>query len=62
MYFQPFATVKLERMAAAFGMPIDKLESLAVHLIRSGKIQGRVDSKNKVCVHDLLSMKAAVVT
>ena len=48
MYFQPFATVKLERMAAAFGMPIDKLEQLTVNLIRSGKIQGRIDSKNKV--------------
>ena len=48
MYFQPFATVKLERMAAAFGLPIERLEKLTVTLIRNGSIKGRIDSKNKV--------------
>jgi len=47
-YFQPFATIKLERMSAAFGWTVDEVEKQVVNLIQSGGIQGRVDSQNKV--------------
>lgn len=48
LYFQPFATIKLERMSAAFGWTLKEVERHVVSLIQSGRIQGRVDSQNKV--------------
>ncbi|KAF8801237.1 PCI-domain-containing protein [Phlegmacium glaucopus] len=48
LYFQPFATIKLERMSAAFGWTIEEVEYHVVNLIQSGDIQGRVDSQNKI--------------
>ncbi|KAG6816086.1 hypothetical protein H0H87_008748 [Tephrocybe sp. NHM501043] len=47
LYFQPFATIKLDRMSKAFGWTIEEVEKNVVQLIQSGKIQGRVDSQNK---------------
>ncbi|EDR00055.1 uncharacterized protein LACBIDRAFT_144193, partial [Laccaria bicolor S238N-H82] len=48
LYFQPFATIKLERMSAAFGWTVEEVEQQVVALIQSGAIQARVDSQNKV--------------
>ncbi|KAF5350711.1 hypothetical protein D9756_008566 [Leucocoprinus leucothites] len=48
LYFQPFASIKLDRMAEAFGWTVDMVEQHVVTLIQSGEIQGRVDSQNKV--------------
>jgi len=48
LYFQPFASIRLDRMALAFGLPADELEKLVVKLIQAGKIKGRVDSQNKI--------------
>ncbi|KAF4579650.1 hypothetical protein EYR40_000174 [Pleurotus pulmonarius] len=48
LYFQPFATIKLERMSAAFGWTVEEVERHVVALIQSGDIKGRVDSRNKV--------------
>jgi hypothetical protein len=48
LYFQPFATIRLDRMSAAFGWTVDEVEAQVVGLIQSGDIQGRVDSQNKV--------------
>jgi len=48
LYFQPFATIRLDRMSAAFGWTVDEVEAQVVGLIQSGNIQGRVDSQNKV--------------
>ena len=48
LYFQPFATIKLERMSIAFGWTLEEVEYHVVNLIQSGNIQGRVDSQNKV--------------
>ncbi|KAJ3498717.1 hypothetical protein NLJ89_g10181 [Agrocybe chaxingu] len=48
LYFQPFATIKLDRMSAAFGWTIEEVEQQVVNLIQSGLIQGRVDSQNKI--------------
>ncbi|KAF8153316.1 26S proteasome subunit RPN7-domain-containing protein [Crassisporium funariophilum] len=48
LYFQPFATIKLERMSAAFGWTMEEVEHHVVNLIQSGDIQGRVDSQNKI--------------
>ncbi|KAF9469456.1 G protein pathway suppressor 1 [Collybia nuda] len=48
LYFQPFATIKLDRMSAAFGWTVEEVEQHVVALIQSGSIQGRVDSQNKI--------------
>ncbi|TDL27911.1 hypothetical protein BD410DRAFT_894056 [Rickenella mellea] len=48
LYFQPFAFIKLERMAAAFGLSLEDMEALVVRLIQAGEINGRVDSQNKI--------------
>jgi COP9 signalosome complex subunit 1 len=48
LYFQPFATIRLDRMSAAFGWTVDEVEAQVVALIQNGSIQGRVDSQNKV--------------
>ncbi|PPQ85556.1 hypothetical protein CVT25_006726 [Psilocybe cyanescens] len=48
LYFQPFATIKLERMSAAFGWTVEEVEYHVVNLIQAGDIQGRVDSQNKI--------------
>ncbi|KDR76888.1 hypothetical protein GALMADRAFT_245996 [Galerina marginata CBS 339.88] len=48
LYFQPFASIKLDRMSAAFGWTIEEVEYHVVNLIQAGDIQGRVDSQNKI--------------
>ena len=48
LYFQPFTSIKLERMGQAFGWTVDEVEQQIVGLIQSGQIHGRVDSQNKV--------------
>ena len=50
LYFQPFATVKLSRMSAAFGLSVEELEKILVTLIQEGTIKARIDSLNKVCI------------
>lgn len=48
LYFQPFASIKLERMSQAFGWSIEHLERQVVNLIEAGEIQARVDRQNQV--------------
>ncbi|KAJ7084048.1 26S proteasome subunit RPN7-domain-containing protein [Mycena belliarum] len=48
LYFQPFASIKLDRMSGAFGWSVEEVEAQVVALIQSGSIQGRVDSQNKI--------------
>ena len=47
-YFQPFASIRLERMSQAFGWSVNELEQQVVSLIQSGEIKARVDRQNKV--------------
>jgi len=48
LYFQPFSSIKLERMATAFGWTVQQVEEQVVNLIQAGEIRGRVDSQNKI--------------
>ena len=48
LYFQPFATIRLQRMSAAFGWTVEDTEREVVALIQRGDIHGRVDSQNKI--------------
>jgi COP9 signalosome complex subunit 1 len=47
LYFQPFTTVRLDKMAQAFGLALPELEALVVSLIQEGQIKARIDSQNK---------------
>lgn len=48
LYFQPFSSIRLDRMSAAFGWTVEYLEGQIVALIQAGEIHGRVDRQNKV--------------
>jgi COP9 signalosome complex subunit 1 len=48
MYLQPFASIRLARMSAAFGWPVDAVERAVVGLIQAGEVKARVDSLEKV--------------
>ncbi|KAF9078640.1 G protein pathway suppressor 1 [Rhodocollybia butyracea] len=48
LYFAPFSSIKLDRMAQAFGWSVEDTEEYVVGLVRSGDIGGRVDSRAKV--------------
>ncbi|KAG1720812.1 26S proteasome subunit RPN7-domain-containing protein [Suillus lakei] len=61
LYFQPFQTIRLDRMSAAFGWTVDEVEKEVVALIQSGQIQGRVDSQNKASENFLAILKARKV-
>ncbi|KAL5478528.1 hypothetical protein ACEPAI_2712 [Sanghuangporus weigelae] len=60
LYFQPFASVKLHKMATAFGLPLDELEKHVVALIQNGNINGRVDSRNKILKASVVDQRAAL--
>jgi COP9 signalosome complex subunit 1 len=47
-YFQPFESVKLSRMAAAFGLSEEVVLQEIIELVGSGEIDGRIDLPNKV--------------
>ena len=48
LYFQPFQSVRLETMGAAFGLGVKALEDEVVRLIKEGRLNARVDGRNKV--------------
>ncbi|KAJ3478810.1 hypothetical protein NLI96_g9502 [Meripilus lineatus] len=48
LYFQPFASIKLDRMSTAFGWTNEQLEQQVVSLIEAGEIQARVDRQNQI--------------
>ncbi len=47
-YFLPYKNASMTTMARQLNTTIDILEDELVHLIRSGKIKARIDSKNKI--------------
>ncbi|KZT00714.1 G protein pathway suppressor 1 [Laetiporus sulphureus 93-53] len=60
LYFQPFASIKLERMSSAFGWSIEELERQVVSLIQAGEIQARVDRQNKILKAKETDQRAAL--
>ncbi|KIM57683.1 hypothetical protein SCLCIDRAFT_16897 [Scleroderma citrinum Foug A] len=62
LYFEPFETIRLDRMAAAFGWTVDDLEREVVGLIQGGRIMGRVDSQNKILVAKKTDHRAELFT
>ncbi|PCH37462.1 PCI-domain-containing protein [Wolfiporia cocos MD-104 SS10] len=60
LYFQPFASIKLERMSVAFGWSIEELEQHVVALIQAGEIHARVDRQNKTLKAKETDQRAAL--
>ncbi|KAI0697628.1 PCI-domain-containing protein [Cerioporus squamosus] len=59
-YFQPFASIRLERMSQAFGWSVEELEQQVVSLIQSGEIKARVDRQNKILKAKETDQRAAL--
>eukprot|EP00816_Leptocylindrus_hargravesii_P006932 CAMPEP_0196817618 /NCGR_PEP_ID=MMETSP1362-20130617/61725_1 /TAXON_ID=163516 /ORGANISM="Leptocylindrus danicus, Strain CCMP1856" /LENGTH=538 /DNA_ID=CAMNT_0042195395 /DNA_START=51 /DNA_END=1667 /DNA_ORIENTATION=- len=49
-YFFPYLSVSLESMGKRFGMNIDKIEDAVASLIEKGKIDARINSRDKTLV------------
>merc|ERR550525_1061565 len=47
-FFSPFSAMGMDRMAEAFGVTVQELESELVNCISSGHIPAQIDSHNKV--------------
>ncbi|KAI0649873.1 G protein pathway suppressor 1 [Trametes meyenii] len=60
LYFQPFSSIKLERMGQAFGWSVDELEQQVVALIQAGEIKARVDRQNKILKAKETDQRAAL--
>ncbi|KAI0672247.1 G protein pathway suppressor 1 [Trametes maxima] len=60
LYFQPFSSIKLDRMGQAFGWSIDELEQQVVALIQAGEIKARVDRQNKILKAKETDQRAAL--
>lgn len=48
LYFKPFQTVRMERMARDVGCPMEELEQELYGLVMDGQLLARIDSHNKV--------------
>jgi len=60
LYFQPFASVELKKMGAAFGLDLEAMELLAVELIQEGRIKARVDSTKKLLLAKQIDSRVAL--
>jgi COP9 signalosome complex subunit 1 len=47
-YFEPFRSVKIEKMASAFGWNVTALEKTLVRLIEGGSMKARIDKQAQV--------------
>lgn len=48
LYFEPFSSVKIDKMAAALGWDAATLEAAVVRLIESGSMKARIDKRAQV--------------
>ncbi|CAL1709729.1 unnamed protein product [Somion occarium] len=58
LYFQPFASIKMDRMSQAFGWTPEFLEQQVVHLIQKGEIHARVDRQNRILKAKVVDQRA----
>lgn len=48
IYYSPYMSADMKKMAAAFNTTVPALENELMQLILDGQIQARIDSHNKV--------------
>lgn len=58
-YFQPFKSVKIPSMAKALNMEVPDVERYLVQLIADNKVQGRIDSHNKILFSRVADQRSA---
>ncbi|CEL53360.1 COP9 signalosome complex subunit 1 OS=Arabidopsis thaliana GN=CSN1 PE=1 SV=2 [Rhizoctonia solani AG-1 IB] len=50
LYTTPFTSIRLQRLADAFGLSLTDVEAHTVRLVREGQVKGRVDANEKVLI------------
>ncbi|KAF8685213.1 26S proteasome subunit RPN7 [Rhizoctonia solani] len=50
LYTTPFTSIRLQRLAEAFGITLSDVEAHIVRLVREGQVKGRVDANEKVLI------------
>ncbi|EUC61439.1 COP9 signalosome complex subunit 1 [Rhizoctonia solani AG-3 Rhs1AP] len=50
LYTTPFTSIRLQRLADAFGLSLSDVEAHIVRLVREGQVKGRVDASEKVLI------------
>ncbi|KAF8607407.1 PCI-domain-containing protein [Ceratobasidium sp. AG-I] len=58
LYTTPFASIRLQRLADAFGLPLADVEAHVVRLVKEGQIKGRVDASEKVLLANEVDARA----
>ncbi|QRV84715.1 hypothetical protein RhiJN_12731 [Ceratobasidium sp. AG-Ba] len=58
LYTTPFASIRLQRLADAFGLPLSEVEAHIVRLVKEGQVKGRVDAHEKVLFATVVDARA----
>ncbi|QRW13311.1 26S proteasome non-ATPase regulatory subunit 6 [Ceratobasidium sp. AG-Ba] len=58
LYTTPFASIRLQRLADAFGLPLSEAEAHIVRLVKEGQVKGRVDAHEKVLFATVVDARA----
>ncbi|KAG8687324.1 hypothetical protein FRC09_013565, partial [Ceratobasidium sp. 395] len=58
LYTTPFASIRLQRLGDAFGLPLAEVETHVVRLVKEGQIKGRVDASEKVLFANVVDARA----
>ncbi|KAJ1301192.1 hypothetical protein OPQ81_003602 [Rhizoctonia solani] len=58
LYTTPFTSIRLQRLADAFGLSLSDVEAHIVRLVREGQVKGRVDAHEKVLIATQVDARA----
>ncbi|KAG8741805.1 hypothetical protein FRC10_002404 [Ceratobasidium sp. 414] len=58
LYTTPFASIRLQRLSDAFGLPLSEVETHVVRLVKEGQVKGRVDASEKVLFANVVDARA----
>ncbi|CAE6420028.1 unnamed protein product [Rhizoctonia solani] len=58
LYTTPFTSIRLQRLADAFGLSLADVEGHIVRLVREGQVKGRVDANEKVLIATQVDARA----
>lgn len=48
LYFEPYKSVKFEKMASTFGLEVPALQSQIIRLIKRGTLKARINTRDQV--------------
>ncbi|CAE6453797.1 unnamed protein product [Rhizoctonia solani] len=61
LYTTPFTSIRLQRLADAFGLSLSDVEAHIVRLVREGQVKGRVDANEKVLIATQVNTRAELI-